>query len=95
MSTLRVETFAGRNFHDFRDFDPFLRKILPGKKLNLKNAKFFSQKNQPFSFFSSVVKFLLVLTGSESFCQQRMVHFKEFAKVLSVKFLPKSKFAKL
>ena len=48
MITLRAESFAGRNFHDFHDFDPFLQKFLPGKKLNLKKAKVFFSKKSTF-----------------------------------------------
>ena len=46
--TLRVESFAGRNFRDFRDFCPFSRKFLPGKKVTSKFAKVFFAKSQVF-----------------------------------------------
>ena len=68
--SLRVETFAGKNFRDFRNFDPFSQKFLPGKKLNLENAIFFFRKSNFFPLFSSV-KTLPVLTGFESFCHQK------------------------
>ena len=56
--TLRAESFAGRNFRDFRDFDPFSRKLMPGKKLNEKFAKVIFAKNKLFQksrkFFQSL-----------------------------------------
>ena len=58
MTTLRAETFAGRNFRDFRDFGPFSRKLMPGKKLEEKFAKVIFEKKKPFKksqkFFSSL-----------------------------------------
>ena len=57
-TTLRAETFAGRNFRDFRDFDSFSRKLMPGKKLNEKFAKVIFAKNTLFQksrkFFQSL-----------------------------------------
>ena len=56
--TLRAESFASRNFRDFRDFDPFSRKLMPGKKLNEKFAKVIFAKNKLFQksrkFFQSL-----------------------------------------
>ena len=37
--TLRAETFAGKNFHEFCNFGLFSRKLMPGKKLDEKFAK--------------------------------------------------------
>ena len=49
---MRAETFADRNFRDFRDFGPISRKLLPGKKINEKFAKvIFAKKN-----FSKIAK---------------------------------------
>ena len=45
-NTLRAETFAGRNYRDFRDFDLFSRKLMPSKKVEEKFAKvIFAKKN--------------------------------------------------
>ena len=44
----RAETFAGRTFRDFRDFGPFSREFLPGKKLSKKFAKVISAKKKLF-----------------------------------------------
>ena len=51
----RAETFAGRDFRGFRDFDPFSRKLMPGKKLNEKFAKVILAKNK---FFQKSQKYL-------------------------------------
>ena len=47
--TLGAETYAGRNFRDFRDFCPFSRKFLPSKIVKRKIAKVFSFENKNFS----------------------------------------------
>ena len=57
VTTLRAETFAGRNFRDFCDFGTFSRKLMPGKKLNEKFAKVIFAKNQ---FFQKPRKFFKV-----------------------------------
>ena len=44
--TLRTETFSGRNFRDFHDFDTFLPKLIPGKELNEKFGKVIFAKNK-------------------------------------------------
>ena len=54
LSTLRAETFAGRNFRDFRDFWPFSRKFLPGKKLSEKFAKVIFAKKRLFRKIAKV-----------------------------------------
>ena len=41
--------FRGRNFCDFRDFCPFLRKFLPSKIVKRKMANVFSSENNFFS----------------------------------------------
>ena len=46
--------FRGQKLSRFSQFDPFSRKFLPGRKLNLKNAKVFLAKNQLFSLLYSV-----------------------------------------
>ena len=38
-NTFKAETIAGRSFRGFRDFTPFSRKFMPGKKFNEKFAK--------------------------------------------------------
>ena len=48
ITTLRTETFAGRNFLDFRDFSLFSQKLMPGKKLNEKAAKIIQAKKELF-----------------------------------------------
>ena len=53
-STLRAESFAGRNLRDFHDFDPFSRKLMPGKKLNEKFAKVILAKKFFFPKFAKV-----------------------------------------
>ena len=52
-STLSAESFAGRNFRDFRDFGPLSRKLMPGKKLDEKFAKVIFAKRY---FFSKIAK---------------------------------------
>ena len=55
MNTLRAETFAGRNFRDFRGFGPISRKLMPGKELENRFAKVIFAKQKFFknreSFF--------------------------------------------
>ena len=46
-SLVSFSYFKDRNFRDLRHFDPFFAKFLPGKKLNLKNAKILSVKFLP------------------------------------------------
>ena len=53
-TTLRAESVANRNFHDFRDFhDFFLRKFMPSKKVS---GKLFSRKQ---NFYRKSRKFFL------------------------------------
>ena len=59
MATLiRAETFAGRNFREFRDFGLFSRKLMPGKKSEEKFAKVIFAKKKLFKksrkFFPSL-----------------------------------------
>ena len=42
--TLRVETFAGRNFRVFRVFGPFSRRFMPLEISKQQNAKVFSRE---------------------------------------------------
>ena len=54
------------------------------------------RKNQLFAtIFLYLLNFYLFWQVARVFVTKKMVHFKEFAKVLSVKFLSKSEFAKL
>ena len=42
--TLRAESFAGRNFREFREFWPFSRKFLPLDKVIGENRESFSRE---------------------------------------------------
>ena len=84
-----------RNFYDFREFDPFSRKFLPGKKLNLKIACVFVMENflrvllPKNVHFEEFAKVLSSKSESESFQNYKLVKFAKFRGFLtSRKFLP-------
>ena len=77
--TLRAETFAGRNFRDFRDFWPFSRKFLPGKKLSEKFAKVIFAKKRLFRKIAKKKSFFRVLkVEKERFWRIRESFFGSF-----------------
>ena len=58
--TLWAERFAGRNFHDFRDFGPFSRKFLPSKNLNENSWKFLLKEEFAKLKFPNLRDFLIL-----------------------------------
>ena len=49
MITLGAETFANRNFRNFRDFSLISRKFMPSKKVKRKIRESYFRKNKTFN----------------------------------------------